>query len=374
MQIAEKIFNERKRLGWSQEQLAEHMEVSRQAVSKWESGQSLPDLDKLVLMSQIFGVSTDYLLKEDISFPENVASTSTTENNTPIENDSSIEDNFQNKDSFPQNPQELAQNTPQNTKAARILRTEEIQEYRTVCFKASKAVALGVTLCIVGVILNLVMKGSTAYLYSLDTIALLLCVAPAVILFITSGMKLDNYNYLKKEPFQILESSRKQLKEEYEKYSHTFMIRITTGVVLCIIAVTAYLIVEAIEKRRQEFIPENPIQTVHYDIGEIPTIVLLCFVAIAVYLFVSSGMRKEYYEVLLQQNGFAETRKRNRNEKKPLLAAVSGTYWGLITAGFLAYSFITGDWGRSWIVWPVAGCVFGAISTILVFYTDKTQK
>ena len=65
MRLAEKIFNERKRLGLSQEQFAEQMGVSRQAVSKWESGQSMPDLDKLVLMSQIFGVTTDYLLKED---------------------------------------------------------------------------------------------------------------------------------------------------------------------------------------------------------------------------------------------------------------------------------------------------------------------
>ncbi len=370
MQLAEKIFNERKRLGWSQEQLAEHMEVSRQAVSKWESGQSLPDLDKLVLMSQIFGVSTDYLLKEDISFPENAASTSIIENNTPIENDYSIENNFQNKDSFTQNPQELAQNTPHNTKTARILRTEEIQEYQTVCFKTSKAVAFGVALCITGVILNLVMEESS--LYGQNTIALLLCVAPAVILFITSGMKLDKYNYLKKEPFQLLETSRKQIKEEYEKYSHTFMIRITTGVVLCIIAVTAYLIVEAINKSRQFIEIESG--SIHNDMGELPTIVLLIFVAIAVYLFVSSGMRKECYNVLLQQNGFADMQKRKRNEKSPLLAAVSGAYWCLVTAGFLAYSFITGDWGRSWIVWPVAGCVFGAISTILVFCSEKTQK
>lgn len=361
MQIAEKIFNERKRLGWSQEQLAEHMEVSRQAVSKWESGQSLPDLDKLVLMSQIFGVSTDYLLKEDNPFPENIAS--------PIDNNSSLEGYTLNKELPPKNPQGSTQNIPQNTKTARILRTEEIQEYRAVCFKASKAIAFGVTLCIVGVILNLAMERYTSY--ALDTIALLLCVAPAVILFILSGMKLDNYNYLKKEPFQVSEVNRTQLKEEYEKYSHTFMIRITTGVVLCIIAVIAYQIVEAFEKYNHE-LEFN--QSLHFDMGELPTIVFLIFVAIAVYLFVSSGMRKEYYDILLQQNDFNDIKKQNRNEKNPLLAAVAGTYWCLVTAGFLAYSFITEDWGRSWIVWPVAGCIFGAISTILVFYTDKAKK
>lgn len=371
MQLAEKIFNERKRLGWSQEQLAEHMEVSRQAVSKWESGQSLPDLDKLVLMSQIFGVSTDYLLKEEDSFPENA--TSPIENTSTIENYSSIESNSPNNDPSPQNLHGSIPNTSQNTKAARILHTEEIQEYKTVCFKASKAIAFGVVLCIVGVILNLVMEGyitSNATSYSQDTIALLLCVAPAVMLFIFSGMKLENYNYLKKDLFQLSESNRKQLKEEYEKYSHSFIIRITTGVVLCIIAVTAYLIVEAIEKRRQEFIKIES-GSMHYNMEVLPTIVLLSFVAIAVYLFVSSGMRRDCYDVLLQQNNFADIRKQKRNEERDLMGVIAGVYWCIVTAGFLAYSFVTGDWGRSWIVWPVAGCLFGAISTMIAFCTKK---
>lgn len=357
MQLAEKIFNERKRLGWSQEQLAEHMEVSRQAVSKWESGQSLPDLDKLVLMSQIFGVSTDYLLKEEDSFPENA--TSLSEEDFFPKNTTSLKE----EDSSPEN----ATSPIESAKSARILRSEEIREYQAVCFKASKAIAFGVVLCITGVILSQVMElyfASGANSYDLDTIALLLCVAPAVILFILSGMKLENYDYLKKEPFQLSETNHKQLKEEYEKYSRTFMIRITTGVGLCILAVIAYLVVEAIGRSRQE----------HILMEEVPTIVLLSFIAIAVYLFASSGIRKDCYNVLLSQNGFTDVRKQNRNEKNPLLAAVAGAYWCLITAGFLAYSFITGDWGRSWIVWPVAGCIFGAISTILVFYTEKEQK
>ena len=66
--LAEKIMSLRKQKGWSQEQLAEQLGVSRQAVSKWESGISIPDLDKVVNMSTLFGVCTDYLLKEDFEF------------------------------------------------------------------------------------------------------------------------------------------------------------------------------------------------------------------------------------------------------------------------------------------------------------------
>ena len=73
MIMAEKITMLRKRNGWSQEELAEKLGVSRQAVSKWESGVSLPDLDRMVKMSQLFCVSTDYLLKdeiEEVTLPE----------------------------------------------------------------------------------------------------------------------------------------------------------------------------------------------------------------------------------------------------------------------------------------------------------------
>ena len=64
MILAEKIIKLRKQNGWSQEELAMKLQVSRQSVSKWESTASIPDLDKIVRLSEIFGVSTDYLLKD----------------------------------------------------------------------------------------------------------------------------------------------------------------------------------------------------------------------------------------------------------------------------------------------------------------------
>lgn len=63
MKIADRIQRLRKMKGLSQEQLADQMGVSRQAVSKWESEQSIPDLDKIISMSEYFEVSTDYILK-----------------------------------------------------------------------------------------------------------------------------------------------------------------------------------------------------------------------------------------------------------------------------------------------------------------------
>ncbi len=65
MSISEKIQQLRKSNGLSQEQLAEKLNVSRQAISKWESGASFPDVEKIVLISELFKVSTDYLMKDE---------------------------------------------------------------------------------------------------------------------------------------------------------------------------------------------------------------------------------------------------------------------------------------------------------------------
>ena len=66
MIFADKLIELRKKNGWSQEELAEKANVTRQSVSKWESAQSIPDLDKILMLAQIFGVTTDYLLKDEM--------------------------------------------------------------------------------------------------------------------------------------------------------------------------------------------------------------------------------------------------------------------------------------------------------------------
>lgn len=65
MALSEKLYTLRRKNGLSQEQLAEQLNVSRQAISKWEAGQSIPESDKLLSISNYFNVSLDYLMKED---------------------------------------------------------------------------------------------------------------------------------------------------------------------------------------------------------------------------------------------------------------------------------------------------------------------
>ncbi|MBQ7375172.1 MAG: helix-turn-helix transcriptional regulator [Clostridia bacterium] len=65
MNISEKIIKLRKTNGWSQEDLAEKLYVSRQAISRWENGTALPDAENVLQISKLFNVTTDYLLNDD---------------------------------------------------------------------------------------------------------------------------------------------------------------------------------------------------------------------------------------------------------------------------------------------------------------------
>ena len=67
MELSEKLYQLRKKSGLSQEKLAEQLDVSRQAISKWESGHSIPESDKLIAISKFFQVSLDYLVKDEIA-------------------------------------------------------------------------------------------------------------------------------------------------------------------------------------------------------------------------------------------------------------------------------------------------------------------
>ena len=75
MKLSEKLMKLRKMKGWSQEEFAEKMDVSRQAISRWETGSALPDVQNVLQMSKLFGVTTDYLLNEDVESDDSVQQT-----------------------------------------------------------------------------------------------------------------------------------------------------------------------------------------------------------------------------------------------------------------------------------------------------------
>ena len=82
MKLADKLIELRKEKDWSQEEFAEKLDVSRQAVSRWENETALPDAQNILRISKLFNVTTDYLLNEDDEGKTNDPTTETAESKT----------------------------------------------------------------------------------------------------------------------------------------------------------------------------------------------------------------------------------------------------------------------------------------------------
>ena len=176
MILADKIMNLRKKAGWSQEELAEQLNVTRQSVSKWEGARAVPDMEKVVQMSRIFGVSTDYLLKDEI------------EEDNP-------EDNVQ-----------VISEQP-----LRKVTMEEASEYLECSKKSAPKIAFATFLCVISPITLLLLGGlsETKIIKLTENSAggiglcvLLLLVASATGIFISCSAKVKCYDFLEKEPFE----------------------------------------------------------------------------------------------------------------------------------------------------------------------------
>lgn len=92
MGIGEKITLCRKKAGLSQEELAERLAISRQAVSRWETGAASPDTERVVALSRLFGVSTDYLLFDELEEPESPAKNQAAKAEKPSEKEPAGDD------------------------------------------------------------------------------------------------------------------------------------------------------------------------------------------------------------------------------------------------------------------------------------------
>ena len=318
MTLAEKIAFHRKRRGWSQEELAEKLNVSRQSVSKWEGAASVPELDKIILLAQIFGITTDALLLDTIS-PE--ADTSPA---TPPVSD------------FKTGP------------SLRLVSLQEGQDYAALMHHTARRFALAVSACMFAV-MQLILLGSISEYRSIITeemaggigvTVLLVIVAAAVAVFISGGMRLSQYRYISEEPFQATPELLRWAGEEKERLTPMFTRHVIAGVTICILGVIPLILMGCLHAEEFHLV--------------LALILLLWMIAVAVHLFVRGGMRYECFTQLLQQEDYTPERKRVEHH-------ISGAYWCMVVALYLALSFLTNRWDRTWIVWPCAGVLYGAI-------------
>ena len=322
MILADKIIEERKKMGWSQEELAEQLAVSRQSVSKWESAQSIPDINRILQMAQLFGVTTDYLLKDDAV-----------------------------RESMPV----AVENISESSREVRAVSMEEASAYLALKRKQAPIIAFGVALCVSCSVPLLLLAALSAWKGSvlsentsgvIGVAILLLMVAAAVYLFIRCGHEAKRYEYLENVEIDTAYGVDGMAREKRAHYEAKYTRAVAIGVVLCVLSAVPLILSSAL--------------TENEAIGTAMVGILLVLVATGVYLFVSSGMIKGSYDVLLQEGDYTVMKKKHA----PIIRRVSAIYWLVAVALYLAVSLTRNNWDTSWVIWPVAGVLFAVIIII----------
>ncbi|MGN0631587.1 MAG: helix-turn-helix domain-containing protein [Ruminococcus sp.] len=327
MILADKIIKHRKQNGWSQEELAEQLGISRQAVSKWESAQSIPDLDKILKLSSIFGVTTDYLLKDEIEA-----------------------DSFTGEDVMP---------------PVRKISMEEANTFLELRKKASLRIAIGTLLCILSPIC-LIVLGAASELKNAPIsenaagfaglAVMLVLVAAAVGMFIYTGIESSAFEFMEKEPFETEYGVAGMVGEKQKLFQPAYIKMNIIGVILCVLSPVVLFIGAFLE---------NDFLTVCM------LAVMMAMVGAGVFILIMAGVRHAAMRKLLGDPDYVYNYK---DKKNTVRSAVSTVYWLLTTAIYLGWSFCTNDWEKTWIVWAIAGVLFGAVMAVFNVVSAKDKN
>lgn len=325
MILADKIILLRKKSGWSQEELAQQLNVTRQSVSKWEGAQSIPDLEKILQMSRLFGVSTDYLLKDELE----------------------------------EAPVNGAAEEPQ----LRRVTMEEASTFLAVKKKTALPVAFAIALCILSPICLFWLGGLSEQgnlpenaAGGIGLTVLLVLVAAAVSIFISSGAKTSRYEFLETELIETEYGVTGMVKERQNAFRDQYTRANILATILCILA--AIPIFAGISISEDEL----------FLVGMLCLTLIL--IAIAVFLFTLVGIPWASMEKLLQEGDYTQAKKATSRMR----GTISTVYWLVAVAIYLFWSFRTDAWDQTWIVWPVAGVLFAAVMAVTNLCLCKNKK
>ncbi len=326
MILAEKIALLRRQKGWSQEELAGQLDVSRQAVSKWESGASIPDLDKILKLSGLFEVTTDYLLKDQLDQPD-----------APT----------------------VVQAVEQAAEPRRVVTLDEANEYLDTVQAVRGRMAAGVGLCILSPVCLLQLSAladgtpSEEQFAGLGLIVLLVMVALGLLFTLPAAFQLEKYECLEKEPLDLAYGVAGIVERKKQDFAPVYRRSMTFGVVLCVLAAVPLMAAAMLGAS---------------DVWVMAAVdLLLAIVAGAVQLFIRAGMTQGSFDKLLQTGGYSL----NEKQMNRRMGWFSGAYWCIVTAAYLGYSFWADDWKKSWIIWAVAGLLYAALYSALHAWVDR---
>lgn len=315
MIFADKLVRLRKKSGMSQEELAEKMNVSRQSVSKWEGAQSVPDLEKILQLGELFGVTTDYLLKDEMEDEE-----------------------FVGKD----------------TTGCRKVTLAEANEFLELRKNASWRVALATFLNIAAAAQLIVFGGTTTLSEPpfpenvaavLGMAVLLVLAAAAVGIYLYTGAQSKHFEFLEKEEFETEYGVVGMVKEKQKAFRNTYVASNIIGACLCVISP----------------VPTFVGAVAANDFTRVLLLAATLLIAgVGVVFFITAGVREASMRKLLQEGDYTPKYKRRAR----LAAKISPIYWGIVVAVYLVWLlFIDGSKSESnsWVVFPVAGVLFAAV-------------
>lgn len=326
MILGDKIMNLRKKNSWSQEELAEKLGVSRQSISKYESAQAVPDMEKILKLSRIFGVTTDYLIKDE------------------------IED------------LEFSEEDFEEDKKLIKLSMEEANEYLDLKEVSGRNIAFGVSLCVISPVTLLLL--SQAYesnlisvpenvVYGISLTVLFLFVIGALVIFIREDMKLKKYEFIENEGIDTAYGVDGMARDRAEKFHDSYARDNILGVILLVASVIPIFIGMIFS------VEDMPMM--------ISVVVMLFLIAIGVNLLIRANTFMNSINAILEEGDYSKKNKKLKRKLGPFCLI----YWIAATGIYLAYSFLTNNWYRSWIVWPLVGVFFPIYYIILKFIFEN---
>ena len=316
MTLAEKIvyFREKDRL--SQGELAERLNVTRQAISKWENGQATPEIENLVRMSRLFGVTVDALLTDGADCP--------------------------------------AGEVPE--KRARLVGRAEVLSYLSVCQKNAVWRAVGLFLCILAPVLLLIFAGISGMTDAMEDhvavgIGLCLCaltIAAAVADFLLCDGRFRPFSYFEDEPIALEGTASELLKAERERVESVASRCEAFGMVLSVLSMLPMFV------------------TVLLGESDLWMLFAVCLtfliVGCAGGLLVFAGARRDGVDRALRIGDYTEEGRARHH----VLRALGVGYWLVVIAVFLTLEFVVDiPLGKSWVLFPIAGVLYLAAMTVL---------
>jgi transcriptional regulator with XRE-family HTH domain len=311
MKLGEKLILLREKKGLSQDELADMLSVSKKTLAKWEKGQLMPDIEKIVKLTEIFGINSDILIKDDVEITEDCKIY------TKIE-------------------------PPRNVDYS------EAEGYLKNKFLAARYIAFATVLIMLspGIMLTFsslpLSSGVAAAAIGLS--AMFILCACGVGIYIYANSMTVKYEYIEKGSFTVDYSVSAMLASFEEKMLKAYTVRNVFATVISIISLLPLIITSLFSR----------VENIYLMLSLTGTLLIA---GIGVAMFITSGIKRSAVYTL------SKSKKAEAAYSKRLEDSLSGSFWTLVIAIYLLYSFKSGNWRYSWLIIVFAGALSALVSS-----------